>query len=385
MNETKGRFIYVTPYITEVERIETACGFAQPVKYSTTTPKLTDFRNLISKGKNIVTTHSLLNYMTDDMLELVHKQGYTLIMDEVHEVVNHYNINPEDLKVLLAKYVDVGEKGILKWKEEYADYDEGKYDNEKRLCEMGCLVHFRKSLIWLFPMKIFDAFKDVYLLTYLWNGQCQKYYYDLFGIEYKYLYVDSSTYHFSETKTVERFNYKELVKIVDNPQMNRWGDADKSLSKEWYKKPVNFWRKDRLRSSTYNYFRNMKILYDETTGKYTKCSSKNAMWTTFIDFKSEIADKGYSKGFIACNCRATNMYRYRTCLAYLVNRFLSPYIKGYFVSCGIDVDEDLFAISELVQFIWRSGIRDGKHISIYIPSKRMRTLLVNWLDSLANV
>lgn len=34
----------------------------------------------------------------------------------------------------------------------------------------------------------------------------------------------------------------------------------------------------------------------------------------------------------------------------------------------------------MVQFIWRSRIREGKEISLYIPSKRMRELLKEWLN-----
>ena len=33
----------------------------------------------------------------------------------------------------------------------------------------------------------------------------------------------------------------------------------------------------------------------------------------------------------------------------------------------------------MLQFIWRSAIRDGKEIWIYIPSIRMRTLLKKWI------
>ena len=38
----------------------------------------------------------------------------------------------------------------------------------------------------------------------------------------------------------------------------------------------------------------------------------------------------------------------------------------------------------MVQWIWRSAIRDGDEIYIYIPSKRMRTLLINWMESLSD-
>ena len=34
----------------------------------------------------------------------------------------------------------------------------------------------------------------------------------------------------------------------------------------------------------------------------------------------------------------------------------------------------------MLQWIWRSRIRKGENINIYIPSMRMRQLLKNWLD-----
>ena len=78
--------------------------------------------------------------------------------------------------------------------------------------------------------------------------------------------------------------------------------------------------------------------------------------------------------------RATNEYRDRTVVAYTINKYFNPVVKNFFTANGIEVDEDGFATSEMLQFIWRSGIRDGKHITIYIPSSRMRGLLQQWLD-----
>ena len=43
------------------------------------------------------------------------------------------------------------------------------------------------------------------------------------------------------------------------------------------------------------------------------------------------------------------------------------------------MEEDAYALSELIQWIFRSAIRDGKEIWLYIPSKRMRNLLIDWI------
>ena len=47
---------------------------------------------------------------------------------------------------------------------------------------------------------------------------------------------------------------------------------------------------------------------------------------------------------------------------------------------GSKMDLNLYALSEMVQFIWRSRIREGGEVQLYIPSKRMRNLLVRWMN-----
>ena len=37
----------------------------------------------------------------------------------------------------------------------------------------------------------------------------------------------------------------------------------------------------------------------------------------------------------------------------------------------------------MVQWIWRSAIRDGNEVNLYIPSRRMRELLIGWIDSVS--
>lgn len=128
-----------------------------------------------------------------------------------------------------------------------------------------------------------------------------------------------------------------------------------------------------LKSNTENFFRK-------------KCGTptdKN-LWTTFKDYQSCVKGKGYAKGYVAINMRASNKYKDRSSVAYLANRFINTGVRNFFVIHGVDVDDDGFAISEMVQFIWRSSIRDGKPIKLYIPSIRMRNLLKQWITENSN-
>lgn len=99
--------------------------------------------------------------------------------------------------------------------------------------------------------------------------------------------------------------------------------------------------------------------------------------------KYRLQGKGYTKGFIPWTTRATNDYQDTHNLAFAYNLYMKPFEKQFFEDAGVKVNEDLLALSDLLQWIWRSAIRKSKAepINIYIPSIRMRTLLYQWLNN----
>jgi hypothetical protein len=104
-------------------------------------------------------------------------------------------------------------------------------------------------------------------------------------------------------------------------------------------------------------------------------------WTGYSKVKTALKGARYAKGWIPNNAKATNDYRHKKSLAYLCNLFHNPLIKGYFEDRGITVYEELYALSEMIQWIWRSQIRDDRPIKVFIPSERMRSLFIRWLNS----
>jgi hypothetical protein len=343
-------------------------------------------KDALNAGHNIATTHALFHHFDDEVIDLCYSQNYVLFMDEVTDVIAPYNIEKTDLEILLDRFVIVNEKtGILEWKYGADDYN-GRFKEEKRLCEMGCLAMYGETvMLWMFPVKIFNAFRESYILTYMFNAQMQKYYYDYYNLKYHYLYTEGNhpdNFHFIEEKQnyISKYDYRKLINIIDDDKLNMIGDHPNALSKTWYKRNENNVLLKQLKNNTLNFFNNKPIVYNEKTYKWEKSKSNNNLWTTFKDYKETISGKGYAKGFIPSNMRASNEYRDRTAVAYLVNKYFNPFIKNFFTSNGVKVDEDGYAISEMLQFLWRSGIRDGKRITVYIPSSRMRNLLINWID-----
>lgn len=296
-------------------------------------------------------------------------------MDEVADVIEPYNISDYDYNVLMEKFIEVDKNtGLISWRQDVSNYT-GEFDEVKRLCEMKCLGCYGNAImVWLFPIEVFNMFDEIFILTYMFNAQIQRYYYDFFGLEYSNLYVEGNsvdTYHFTTeyTESQSKVDYGNLIHIIDNKKLNHIGDGVYDLSKNWYTRNQNNILMSSLKTNTYNFFRNI-------------CNTKSSLnlWTTFKDFKHLISGKGYAKGFEANNCRATNKHRNKTCVAYLINKYLNSVIKQFFLDKNVEVDEDGYALSEMLQFIWRSAIRDGKEITVYIPSSRMRGLLKKWIE-----
>ena len=91
--------------------------------------------------------------------------------------------------------------------------------------------------------------------------------------------------------------------------------------------------------------------------------------------------KGFKTAFVPFNAKATNEYGDRTCLAYAVNVYENPMVLGWFYDHGQTVDCEVFALSAMLQWIWRSAIRNGLAVKLYLPSSRMRKILCAWLES----
>lgn len=375
-NNTNNKYIYITPYLDEIQRVLNSCDnrvFYEPKTERGEGSKLKDFNKLLSQGKNIVSTHSLFSMVNDETLKYLKEYSYTLVMDEVFQVVEQIKITKSDREILLRDKVSVAEDGKLTWiDKEY----KGTLSKYKNAIEKGdCYIYDDVFMLWTFPCSIMTALEHTYILTYMFKGQLQRYYYDMNGIKYEYKSIKkiNDKYEIIEYLEKEDLIYlRDLINICDNEKLNKIGEGRYTLSKSWYIKQDNNKTDafDLLKNNIYNYFRHI----------IKSKGSKDNMWTTFKDYKNSLKGKGYTKGFISCNARATNEYKDKKNLAYTINTFNNPMILKFFRNKNVNVDEDSFALSELIQWIFRSQLRDNKPINIYIPSERMRELLVKWIN-----
>jgi hypothetical protein len=375
--DTKNNYIFITPYLDEVKRIIDNCPtkhFVQPENKGK--GKLDSLHYLIGNHYNIASTHALFSYYNNYTKDLLNQGEYILILDEVCQVVEIVDLSKSDLDNILQNHAHV-EDNMLIWDDEkYV----GRFDDIKAMALNKNLIVFGEQLLmWSFPVDIFKSFKEVYILTYMFKAQQQKYYYDYYNVVYEYIGVENKDgiYLFSENPTIPNYvrTLKDKITILDDDKLNSIGEDYYALSSTWFKKEQitrNKFLVKKLKNNIANYFSH------RISG-----SSEDNMWTCYKDSQKYLAGKGYTKKFVSVNARATNEYRNRKNLAYCVNVFFNPIIKQFFQTKNIKIYEETYALSELVQWVWRSAIRDGECINLYIPSSRMRKLLINWLDELS--
>lgn len=401
INRSYGlRFIYVTPYLDEIDRVISGTrDFKQPEDKGSS--KLESLHKLLLNGHNVAMTHQLFLMATQETIELIYHGKYFLILDEALQTLHKYNdiapkdkmVNWGDIKWLRDEgYIEADEHYNVTWKGRINDDKEWHYSEVQRLALNGSLKWIDKNLFWEYPAEIFRAFQSIFILTYLFSNTMLDMYLQMNGFKYEMVSVEDHDGKFElcdYTDSLEK--RQELAKLIDiyDGKYNEIGDNPYAFSKKWIEK------QDREQIKTIKKaMRNYKNL--------VKAEAANVMWTAiktarFVEKIEGIMGFNYIrkltaeekalpekelrklKQFVPVNARATNDFADRTVLMYMANRFLNPEYEKYFHARGYTLDEDQFAISELVQWIWRSAIRKNQKIHIFIPSIRMRNLLKQWL------
>ena len=387
MNEhPDDKFIYITPFLEEAARIKKCCPALHFVEPSDGIAEF-NFRKsehtayLIHKGKNIATTHQAFKRYTADMLDDIRKKGYRLIIDENVDILEEYDVHPDDIELALRA-------GYISEEDDTFHLIDGSYGGRAlkemfdflRVRDLICIDEGQKGLrlyYWILPSDLITSFKDVFILTYLFEGQNLHHFLRINGLPYELIGVDkdeNGKFRFCEYPgyTPEYIRHLgDMINILDSPKLNGIGEKRTALSMTWFNnggEPV-----EELRRNIDNVVRHY----------WADVPGDKILWGGFKDQFNKLKGKGYTKSFLVFNAKATNEYRDRYCLVYVPNIFMNVGMKMFYKKNGIEVDEDLYALSVMVQWIWRSGIRDGEKINIYIPSKRMRDLLVRWIESVS--
>ena len=360
-------FMYISPFKKEDERIKSRCiNFCIPPDHQG--KKIDLIKEQIKNVPNIASTHALFQYFDDECIQLIKDGQYTLIMDEVLEIVELLGVNKANLGILKdSGAITIDNNHKTSWSNKYPSHNNdhlgllrtvSKQDNIYEICN--------ETLMWVFPPEIFAAFNEVFLLTYFFES----------NIIHNYFMINNMKYVKKSIKNSELVDfyypdlskYKDLIRIYEGKLNTNIKQDRTTFSLSWYNNPDHAKDIEKMKKNIYNWFRNI-----------SGSQSNDRMWTSFNDHRELLQNKGYTKNFVVNNCRSTNDYINKSALVYSINRFYNPMLIKYFAKMGYPLNQDLFALSEMIQWIWRSRIRNDQPIDIYIPSNRMRSLLNKWI------
>lgn len=426
MNEhPQELFIFVTPYLDETKRIKngTAVTFYDPQNFQRTDllggdagskTKLEDFNDLLTMGRNIVTTHKTFCNASQETIRILQDNSYSLIVDESVDVLLPLNdvvdtsenrVNKKDAELMCDNgLIEVGKDCRVRWTGGSLPIDgkeRHKYCEVQRHADNGTLLLVDgKFFVWEFPIEVFEAMESITILTYMVDGSYMGAYLKLHNMEYDKASVVGSYGNGFELKPYsvdveQRSRWRKLITLYNDDSPIDYGP----LSVTWYRGNVE----KRSKSSEATKLRKGLRRFLETSMKADPC---DVMWTCPKDSRSAIAPKGYKlirkltneeqsrspkeleeyiddnglRCWVASNARATNNFSNRHTLAFMLKVSPNPEISKYFGRRGVSLSSDAYALSGLIQWVWRSAIRNGEAITLYLPSPRMRRLFEEWLD-----
>ena len=398
------RFIVFVPTIRERD-----CRYAPVVnlKCPETKPYNKSILDLIRNGENIVTTHALWSTFNDETLEAFHRCGfhYIALFDEVpplfQDVVGVGNkldeppgsirFGPADVKLMQQTGMVRVLNGAIEFnpKCDYAktDSDYKIFDAVKKLSYSCTLYPYGNkdgrftSIIAFARRELFSCFKECWFFSYLTQDSMLHKYCALNRIDMEYYQiVDRRIMRNPGGRFMETYpdGIEKLV-ILDGKPF----DMDSSLSKRWYSRAT----KDKSQAGLKELKQKFRNAYEFMKARGVR--SDSFMFTTFNAYQELLRSNGRHypslRRFLPCNTKATNEYSNCTGVAYLCNRFFDVTCTHFLADRAeaeknpeLKFNDDNYALSELVQFIWRSNVRvqdSTQPVYVWIPDQRMRTLL----------
>ena len=403
-NGSSKRFIYVTPFHDETNRIKEACP---DLKFSLPSSSIPEYefrkgdhlKSLLADKKNIAITHSLFSLSDAETIRMIVEGKYTVIIDEAIEVFKEVNSRASnDLEILidagwLTEGESIAENGeVFKYydKAKEKQYYAGVFQDLLLAGRNSRLIKFNegeregsgRSSLWFWSAykELFESPEELYILTYMFEHSSMRCFMDIHNLKYKTIGVrknDSGEYEFAEYNIYPDWvkRIPELINVFENKKLNEIGKHKTALSSNWVKsesKKGESSKLNQLRKHLDNYFR--KYMED--------IPAEQRLWSTFKRGVPKLRSKGFYNSDLSFNSRAINDYGNKRALAYCVNIFQNPCMMHYYKANGVSYSEDGFALSTMLQWIWRSAVRNGEPINIYIPSRRMRELLGEWITTI---
>jgi len=390
------KYLVILPLLSEVDRVIEASKsieFVQPDENDNAQgTKTSSLESQLLLGNNIATTHSmyekLVPLIRDGLLD-----DYDIIIDEVPEVVKM--VTSKSKTSIQEFYLDTGYMDVdattglvrptMKWWHHRDDVSDTLSPKILNFAETGCLyLQEGKMFIWALPQSILNAGRSVTVMTYKSEGSMLLAYLRKIGLPFEVSNDNQLEENFraraAELITIEgipalsktNFSYTAQVKGMSSPSYAT--KIARSLKNLRERKLVGVDINNILLTSKKDAWNKAANDNNPNTADEDETPKKNSKPGVFAK-GSRMKDVNW----VANTTRGTNDYMHCSHLIYLYDQNIN-FIVARWLGDSSQAFKDAYALTELIQWVWRSRVRRGEPITLYLPSLRMRKLFEAWLN-----
>ena len=378
----QDKYLVIVPLLSEVDRIvegSKEVEFVQPhANDNNAGTKYASLEEHLILGRNIVSTHK----MYESIVPLA-KAGllsdYHIIIDEVPDVVQA--IAKKSKTSIDEFYIDTGfievdeGSGLVsptkKWIESKNEVSDTLSPKILSAAMSGCLyLQDRQMFIWALPEVILKAGLSLTVLTYKAEGSLFVAYLRKLGLSFQ-LENDASMDNQFREKAAELIAIKDIQALKD--EKFSYNAQQKGCKSTSYCRKVSGSLKN-LRGRKLKGVNTKDILITCMKEAWLKPANDNNVKLGPFAKDSRLGEANW----IPNTTRGTNDYAHCSHLIYLYDQHLHPFLTRWLGNSSQEF-ADAYALTELIQWVWRSRVRRGEPITVYLPSTRMRALFEEWL------
>jgi len=392
--EPEKKYLVIVPLLTEVDRIieqSTNVKFVQPHEYDNSIgTKYASLEEHLINGRNVVSTHQLY----EDLVPLA-KAGllasYHIIIDEVPKVIdakvdksqtsiNRFYIETGFMEV-------VGSSGLVrptqKWIEAQNDVSDTLSPKILKSAMTDCLyLQDNSAFLRVLPQPLLEVGLSFTVMTYKAEGSMLVAYLRKLGLPFV---IERD----NELEKKFREKAAELVTVEDISAISSSTKPKIGLS---FNKQKEGMKNKSYCSKVTNALKNLR------GRKLQNVDAENILITCAKDawkreaLKKAANDNKYKPGPFAQNSRlwescwipnttrGTNDFAHCSHLIYLFDQYPNPFVTKWLGTFSKEF-ADAYALTELIQWVWRSRVRKGEPITVYLPSQRMFSVFESWLKN----
>ncbi|MEX0318466.1 MAG: DEAD/DEAH box helicase family protein [Ruegeria sp.] len=392
------KYLLVTPLLNEIDRFirEAPDGVEIVTPEEGKGPKLSQLEKLLKDGKSVAITHKLF-FMTLQQADLM--ADYEIIVDEAPNPVT--NINTIDADAFNEAVVGCGYATVcpkagqvrptmawIKWQREKLGSDgeptfsNGLHPEIYKPAIQGQL-HVDNNGIFAVatPNQVLLAGRSLTVMTFLSEGTYIRAYLNMLAQSHSkaaFTVVEETPADWlrqaRELVTVEELALPKHVNLSFSKQTRRSTDKTcRSIG-------------GALKNLLYRRWKGVErtnIILTCARGKWfdDRKSRYAGEWAKY----SRLFGRDYGRGgvqWLANKTRGTNDPKHASHAIYLYSMSPNPMVQNFLGVSGQHF-ADKYALAEMVQWIWRTRVRDGLPISVAIPDDRMRDIFVGWLNGVS--